>query len=244
MKGTVIITGASRGIGAATARLAGASGWNVVVNYHTNEAGARSVCKAIQKQGGKSTAVEADVSDERAVAVLFDKADAAFGRVDALVNNGGWNGGKSTVADIDVEVLRRTLEVNVIGSYLCAREAVRRMSTERGGKGGVIVNVASVAALHGSPGERVHYAASKGAIVSFTIGLAKEVIRQGIRVNAITPGMTLTEMNAPDRLAQVVPTIPIGRAAEPEEIARAILFLISADSSYMVGANMIVGGGR
>jgi NAD(P)-dependent dehydrogenase (short-subunit alcohol dehydrogenase family) len=244
MNKTVIITGASRGIGAVTARLAADAEWKVAINYNTHEPGARAVLAAIEKRGGKAIVVRADISDERAVKDLFDEAEAAFGPVGALVNNAGWNGGTYTVGEIDVGALRRTFEVNVFGSYLCAREAVRRMSTDLGGKGGVIVNVSSVAALVGSAGERVHYAASKGAINSFTVGLAKEVIRKGIRVNAVSPGMTLTEMNAPERLAHVVPTIPIGRAAEPEEIARVILFMLSPDSSYMVGTNTVVSGGR
>lgn len=239
-----IITGASKGIGAATARLAATRGWQVVVNYHRDRAAAEAVVGDIEAKGGQAIAIAADVADENAVRALFDGAERAFGPVCSLVNNGGINGGSTRLVDLDTAVLRRVMETNVIGPILCAREALRRMATDRGGKGGTIVNVSSVGARIGSPGERVHYAASKGALNSFTMGLAKEAIRSGVRVNAVSPGLTRTQMNPQDRIDRIAPTIPIGRAATPEEIAQAILFLMSDDASYIVGDNIMVTGGR
>ena len=240
----VIITGGSRGIGAATASLAAERGWRVAVNYVRDERAAERVVDGIRQKGGSAIAVRADTSDEAAVTAMFDQAEQELGPVTGLVNNAGTNGGTSTVAELQYETLRRIFEINVFGYFLCAREAVRRMSTERGGTGGAIVNISSVGAIHGSVGERVHYAATKGAVNSFTTGLSKEVIRQGVRVNAVSPGLIETDMNPPDRLARLVPSVPINRAADPIEVARAVLFLLSDEASYMVGANMVVSGGR
>jgi NAD(P)-dependent dehydrogenase (short-subunit alcohol dehydrogenase family) len=244
MPGTLVITGASRGIGAATARLAASRGWRVVGSYLERREPAEAVAEGIRAAGGQAIAVQADTSVEADVARLFDTAERHFGPVTGLVNNAGLNGGPTTVADLSTAELRRLIDTNVIGCFLCAAEAVRRMATDRGGRGGAIVNLASVAAVRGSAGERVHYAASKGAVVSMTIGLAQEVARSGIRVNAVSPGLTETEMNPAERLAKLVPTVPIGRAADPEEVARVILFLLSPESSYVLGTNITVSGGR
>jgi NAD(P)-dependent dehydrogenase (short-subunit alcohol dehydrogenase family) len=240
----VVITGAGKGIGAATARLAAARGYRVVVNYRADRAAAEAVVGEIKRAGGQAVAVAADVADEAAVRGLFDAAEREFGPVSALVNNGGINGGSTKLVDLDTAVLRQVIDTNVIGPILCAREALRRMATDRGGKGGTIVNISSVGARIGSPGERVHYAASKGALNSFTVGLAKEAIRSGVRVNAVSPGLTKTQMNPQERIDRIAPSIPIGRAASPEEVAQAILFLMSDESSYIVGDNIMVTGGR
>jgi NAD(P)-dependent dehydrogenase (short-subunit alcohol dehydrogenase family) len=245
MSGVVIVTGASRGIGAATAELAAARGWAVGVNYRERAAEADAVIARITAGGGRAVALRADTSHEDDVRRMFDEAERALGPVTGLVNNAGVTGGKAApLADVDVADIRRVMEVNVVGCMLCAREAVRRMSTERGGKGGTIVNVSSIAATRGSPGERVYYAASKGALNSFTIGLAQEVAPEGIRVNAVSPGLTTTEMNLPERLARLAPTVPLRRIADPAEIARVIVFVLSDEASYMVGANVVVTGGR
>ena len=240
----LIITGASRGIGAATARLAAARGWAVVVAYLERQEPAESVVAEIIANGGEAIAVKADTSVEHDVARLFEAAEQRFGQVTGLVNNAGINGGPTTVADLSVDELRRLLDINVVGYFLCAREAVRRMSMDRGGPGGVIVNIGSVAAVRGSPHERVHYAASKGAIISMTTGLAAEVARHGIRVNAVSPGLIETEMNPSERLARLVSTVPLGRVAAPDEVASVILFLLSDEASYMAGVNVTVSGGR
>ncbi len=244
MSKLLIITGGSRGIGAATARLAAQRGWDVALTYLERREPAEAVVAEIEAAGGKAMAIQADTSIEADVVRLFDTAEARFGRVAGLVNNAGINGGPTTVADLSTEELRRLIDINVVGCILCAREAVRRMSTERGGQGGAIVNLGSVAAQHGSAFERVHYSASKGAIVAMTNGLAKEVARVGIRVNCVSPGLTVTEMNPTERIARILPTIPIGRTADPEEIARPILFLLSDEASYVVGINVTAGGGR
>lgn len=240
----LIVTGASKGIGAATARLGAQRGYRVVVNYLNDGAAAESVAADIARAGGQAAAVAADVADEAAVRGLFDAAERRFGPVTALVNNSGINGGSTKLVDLDLAVLRRVVDINIIGPILCSREALRRMATDRGGAGGAIVNVSSVGARIGSPGERVHYAASKGAVNSFTVGLAKEAIRSGVRVNAVSPGLTRTQMNPQDRIDRVAPTIPIARAADPQEVARAILFLLSDEASYIVGDNLMVTGGR
>jgi NAD(P)-dependent dehydrogenase (short-subunit alcohol dehydrogenase family) len=240
----LVITGASRGIGAATARLAAARGWRVVGTYLERSGPAEAVAEAIRAAGGEAVMLQADTSMEADVVRIFDTAEARFGKVTGLVNNAGMNGGPSTLADLPVQELRRLIDINVIGTFLCAQEAVRRMATDRGGPGGAIVNLGSVAAVRGSPGERVHYAASKGAVVSMTVGLAQEVARCGIRVNTVSPGLTETEMNPAERLARLVPTVPIGRVADPEEVARVILFLLSEEASYVLGVNVTVSGGR
>ena len=244
MTGTLVITGASRGIGAATARLAASRGWRVVGSYLERLEPAEAVVAEIVAAGGEAIAVQADTSNEADVTLLFDTAEQRFGPIAGLVNNAGINGGPVAVADMSTAELRTMIDTNIFGAFLCAREAVRRMATDRGGQGGAIVNLGSVAARLGSPGERVHYATSKGAVVSMSHGLAKEVIRSGIRVNCVSPGLTETEMNPADRLAKLIPNVPIGRVGGPDEIARVILFLLSEESSYMVGADVTVSGGR
>jgi NAD(P)-dependent dehydrogenase (short-subunit alcohol dehydrogenase family) len=243
MDKVLVVTGGSRGIGAAVARLAAAEGWTIALSYIARREEALAVVAGIATAGGSAIAVRADTADEHDIARLFAEA-AQLGRIAGLVNNAGINGGPSTVADLVPAELRRLLDVNVTGCFLAAGEAVRRMSTARGGMGGAIVNIGSVAARLGAAGERVHYAASKAAVIAMTTGLAREVAREGIRVNCVSPGLIETEMNAPERLARLVPSVPIGRAATPEEVARVVLFLLSDAASYMVGADVTVSGGR
>jgi NAD(P)-dependent dehydrogenase (short-subunit alcohol dehydrogenase family) len=244
MTGVMLITGGSRGIGAATAKLAAERGYKVVLSYLERREAADAVVAEIAAAGGEAIALQADTTIEGDVVRLFDTAQTKFGPVTAVVNNAGFNGGPVTVADLDPKELRRLIDINVIGVFLVCAEAVRRMATDRGGAGGVIVNLGSVAAVHGSAHERVHYSASKGAVVAMTNGLAKEVARVGIRVNCISPGLTETEMNPQERIDRIVPTIPIGRVAEPVEIARAILFMLSDEASYILSVNLTVSGGR
>jgi NAD(P)-dependent dehydrogenase (short-subunit alcohol dehydrogenase family) len=248
LRGTLVITGASRGIGAATARLAAANGYAVAVNYATAHAEAESVVGEIVAAGGIAHAIAGDVSLEADVLSLFAEAHETLGPIVGLVNNAGVTGGSARVVEVSAEQLRRTLAVNVTGSFLCAREAVRRMARSRGGVGGAIVNVSSIAARLGGAGEWVHYAASKGAIDSFTRGLAIEVAADGIRVNAVSPGLIETDIHTtssmPDRLATLVPTVPMCRAGTPEEVAETILWLLSEKASYVSGTIVDVGGGR
>lgn len=244
MAGVLIITGGSRGIGAATARLAAQRGWSVHTSYLQRREPAEALVQEITAAGGRAATIQADTAREADVRRLFDAAEAQFGPVTGLVNNAGMNGGPTLFADLPIDELRRLIDINVFGCMLCAREAVRRMSKDRGGKGGAIVNLGSVAARLGSAGERVHYSTSKGAIVSFSLGLGREAIKQGVRVNCVSPGITETEMNPPERLARVMPAVPIGRVAEPVEIANAILFLLSPEASYITGTELTVSGGR
>jgi len=243
----VVITGASRGIGAATARLAAQRGYLVCVNYIRNRAAAEAVVAEIIATGGEATAVQADIANESEVEGLFIEANRRFGRLDALVNNAGIVDRAMRVEQMSGARVTRMFAVNAVGPILCAREAVRRMSTERGGRGGAIVNVSSGAARLGSANEYVDYAASKGAIDSFTIGLAKEVAREGIRVNSVRAGITLTELHVASgdtgRVERLAPSIPLQRAAAPEEIARTIVWLLSEDASYVTGALLDVTGG-
>jgi NAD(P)-dependent dehydrogenase (short-subunit alcohol dehydrogenase family) len=244
----IVITGASRGIGAATARLAGERGYAVCVNYRENRAAADAVVGEIVEAGGRAIAVSADVSSEPDVVRLFATVDRELGPITALVNNAGILERQSTVAQMDGTRLARIFATNVTGSFLCAREAVRRMSTREGGAGGAIVNVSSAAARLGSPNEYVDYAASKGAIETMTLGLAKEVATDGIRVNAVRPGIIYTEIHAsggePNRVERVRSAIPMQRGGDPLEVAHAILWLLSDEASYTTGSFVDVSGGR
>lgn len=240
----VIVTGGSRGLGAAICSKLGALGFPVAINYAGNAAAAEAVVHAVTAGGGRAQAFQADVSREEEVESLFREAEAALGPLGGLVNNAGITGGFHRVDEVPFAVVRRTFEINVFASFLCARQAVRRLSTRHGGKGGAIVNMSSVAANLGSPGEYVHYAATKGAIDSFTIGLAREVGDEGIRVNGIQPGLIETDMNSPERLARLVPGVPMRRAGKAEEIAEAVAWLLSPAASYVTGSILAVSGGR
>ena len=244
----VLITGASRGIGAATALLAANEGYAVAVNYTTNARAADEVVLQIRASGGRAMAVRADVAKEAEVVAMFDQIDAKFGRLTALVNNAGVVDDVCRVDAVTTARLQRMFEVNVFGSFICAREAVRRMSTTHGGAGGCIVNVSSAAARLGSPGQYVDYAAAKGAIDTFTIGLAKEVAAEGIRVNAVRPGIIDTDIHAsggqPDKARLLGPSAPMQRAGTAQEIAEAIVWLMSDKASYATGSFIDVTGGR
>jgi NAD(P)-dependent dehydrogenase (short-subunit alcohol dehydrogenase family) len=243
----MLVTGASRGIGAATARLAGAHGFAVAVNYHSHGDDAAAVVATIRAAGGTAIAIAADVGDEDDIARLFEAVDADLGPLAVLVNNAGIVGSYGRVEDLDATVLARLWAVNITAPFLCAREAVRRMATDRGGAGGAIVNVSSRAAVLGGSGEWVHYAASKGAIDTMTIGLAREVAGQGIRVNGVRPGLVATDIHeaAPvGRLERMAPTVPMGRAGTAEEVAAAVVWLASSSASYLTGTIVDVSGGR
>lgn len=248
MKRVLLITGASRGIGAATARLASSRGYEVGVNYRANRAAADDVVSAIVAAGGTAVALPGDVAVEDDVLSMFTACQAALGTITALVNNAGVVDTKARVDEMSAARLHRMFAINVVGTMLCAREAVRRMSTRHGGRGGAIVNVSSVASRIGSPGEYVDYAAAKGAVDVFTMGLAKEVATEGIRVNAVRPGIVRTEIHAsggqPDRLERIAPLVPMLRPGEPIEIANAILWLLSDEASYTTGALVDIAGGR
>jgi NAD(P)-dependent dehydrogenase (short-subunit alcohol dehydrogenase family) len=245
--GVMVVTGGGRGIGAATARLGAQRGYAVCVNYLRNRDAAEEVVRAIGKDGGRAQAVAGDVAKEGDVVRLFDAA-AGLGRVTALVNNAGILERQARLADMEAARFERVFATNITGAVLCAREAVRRMSTRHGGNGGAIVNVSSMAARLGSPGEYVDYAASKGAIDSLTIGLAKEVAEEGIRVNAVRPGVIYTGIHAsggePERVERVKGSVPMKRGGQPEEVARAILWLLSDEASYSTGTFIDVSGGR
>jgi NAD(P)-dependent dehydrogenase (short-subunit alcohol dehydrogenase family) len=248
MTETCLITGGSRGIGRAVAVLAGQRGWNVGVNYAGNAAAAAECVRLVEAAGGRAIAIPGDVSRETDVVGMFDAVEAAYGPVTALVNNAGIVARSSTLAEMDTDRMRRIFEVNVLGAYLVAREAARRMPTGRGGRGGAVVNISSVAARLGSPGEFVDYAGSKGAVDSLTIGLAKELASGGVRVNAVRPGLIETEIHAsagvPDRAQRMGGSVPIGRAGTAEEVAEAVLWLLSDAASYCTGALLDVSGGR
>jgi NAD(P)-dependent dehydrogenase (short-subunit alcohol dehydrogenase family) len=242
-----IITGGSRGIGRATALAAASRGFKIVVGYASNEAAAQSTVAAIEASNGKAIAVKCDVGSEDDILELFKAADG-FGTLGALINNAGIVGPTTRVDEMSAERIQRMMAVNVTGSILCAREAVKRMSTRHGGKGGVIVNLSSVAAKLGSPNTYVDYAASKGAIDSFTIGLGHEVAGEGIRVAAIRPGLIDTDIHAsggePDRAHRLAPNVPMKRVGTAEEIANAIVWLMSDEASYVTSAILDVSGGR
>lgn len=248
MEKVLIITGASRGIGAATACLAAEQGYAVCVNYLCNKESANSIVSSIQQIGGRAIAVAADVASENDVVHLFQTVDEQLGKVTALVNNAGILEQQMRVENIDAARLNRIFATNITGSFLCAREAVKRMSTRRGGAGGAIVNVSSAASRLGSAGEYVDYAASKGAIDTMTIGLAKEVADEGIRVNAVRPGFIYTDIHAsggePNRVERVKESVPMKRGGQAIEVAKAVLWLLSAEASYTTGSFIDVAGGK
>ena len=244
----ILITGGSRGIGAATARLAAAQGYDVAFSYVASQAAAASVAADIETSGRRALPVQADGGDAEQIAALFAAVDRAFGRIDVLVNNAAMLGRQSRLDEIDAERMRRIFAVNAIGPMLCAQQAVKRMSTRHRGTGGAIVNVSSASARLGSPSEYVDYAASKGALETFTTGLAKEVATEGIRVNAVRPGHIYTEMHAsggePDRVDRVKASVPMGRGGQPEQVARAILWLAGPEASFVTGTFLDVTGGK
>jgi len=246
--GTLIVTGASRGIGAAVAVLAARQGWRVAVNYAHDLAAALGIVETIRAAGGMAEAIQGDVSREADILNLFTTAEARLGPLGGLVNNAGITGGFARIDALDAAALAQVLAVNVAGPILCAREAVRRLSTRHGGQGGAIVNLSSLAARTGGAGEWVHYAATKGAIDSFTIGLAREVAGEKIRVNAVAPGLIETELHAangaPDRAERMAPSIPMQRAGTATEVAEGVVWLLSPAASYTTGTILEIGGGR
>lgn len=244
----ILITGGSRGVGAATARLAAAQGYDVAISFVFDEAAARAVAADVEAAGRRALAVRADSADPGQVAALFDAIDQEFGRLDVLVNNAAIIARQSRLEDLGFERMQRIFAVNAIGPMLCAQQAVKRMSTRHGGRGGAVVNVSSASARLGSPNEYVDYAASKGALETFTTGFAKEVAREGIRVNCVRPGHIYTDMHAsggePGRVDRVKDSIPMGRGGQPEEVARAILWLAGAEASFVTGTFLDATGGK
>ncbi len=243
----LIVTGGGRGIGAAVAKLAGERGYDVCVSYLKDSSSAEGIAKNVRACGGRGIAVQGNVASEDDIVRLFETVDAELGPVAALVNNAAEMGGFGRLEDVTAETVRTVMGINVIAPFLCAREAVRRMSTEKGGGGGAIVNISSTGAERGSPNDWVHYAASKGALNTFTKGLALEVVKEGIRVNAVAPGLTDTENHAmygqPDRVVEWQSRLPWGRVAEPREIANAVLWLLSDEASYVTGSIYTVAAG-
>ena len=244
MSNVTIVTGGSRGIGAATAKACAKAGHKVAVNYIAHSNAADRVVDAIKGAGGEAVAFKADTAIEAEVIAMFEAVEKSLGPITALVNNAGIHGPRTPLDQLSDGDIERVLNVNVRGYFLCAREAVKRMSTKHGGKGGAIVNVSSGSARLGDPGAGVIYAASKGAVDSLTIGLSQEVASEGIRVNAVAPGLTDTDMPETDKLAAGKAIIPMGRVGQPEEIAAAILWLLSNQAAYVAGANIRVAGGR
>ena len=248
MTPSLLITGGSRGIGAATAVLAARQGWDVAINYTRDAAAAERVAEQVRAAGRRALVLQADVADERAVLAMFAAVDQAFGPLRGLVNNAGVVDQPARVDQMSLQRLQRMFAINLGGSFLCAREAIKRMSTRHGGTGGVIVNLSSAAARLGSPGQYVDYAAAKAGIDTFTLGLAREVATEGIRVNAVRPGIIDTEIHAsgglPDRARQTAPMVPMQRAGTADEVAQAVVWLLSDASSYSTGAVLDVTGGR
>lgn len=248
MSKVILVTGGSRGIGRAVAILCGRRGWSVGVNYIGNAKAAAETVAAVKAAGGKAIAIKGDVAVEADVIAMFDATEKAFGKLDGLVNNAGIVAPPSPLADMDLARLKRLFDTNVLGAYLCAREAARRMAKSRGGRGGAIVNLSSAAARLGSPGEYVDYAGSKGAMDVMTIGLSKELGPQGVRVNAVRPGLIDTDIHAsggqPDRAERLGKTTPLGRAGTAEEVAEGIVWLLSDAASYTTGAILDITGGR
>ena len=248
MNKVLLITGGSRGIGAATALLASKEGYAVAVNYRANSLAADEVVRQIQANGGKAMAVQGDVANEADIMAMFETVDLKFGPLSALVNNAGVVDAASRVDAMSGERLKRMFDINVIGSMICAREAVRRMSTKHGGKGGAIVNVSSIAASLGAAGQYVDYAASKGAIDTFTVGLGRELAAEGIRVNAVRPGVIDTEIHAsggqPDRAKTLASVLPMQRPGTAQEVAQAIVWLLSEQASYTTSSLLDISGGR
>jgi NAD(P)-dependent dehydrogenase (short-subunit alcohol dehydrogenase family) len=244
----VLVTGASRGIGAATAKLCAAKGWAVAVNYTARADAAQDVVSQIEAQGGKAIAVRGDVAKEADVLAMFEAVDRRLGKLTALVNNAGVVDRSQRVEEMTLERLQRMFDINILGSFLCAREAIKRMSKRHGGAGGAIVNVSSAAARLGAAGQYVDYAAAKGAIDVFTMGLAREVAEEGIRVNAVRPGLIETEIHAsggiPDRVKQLEHLVPMKRGGTAEEVAQAIVWLLSPEASYTTMSLVDVSGGR
>jgi NAD(P)-dependent dehydrogenase (short-subunit alcohol dehydrogenase family) len=247
-RGAILVTGASRGIGAAIALSAAAEGFSVAVNFATERASAETVVEKIVAAGGRAFPVQADVSREEDILRMFAAVDHELGPITALVNNAAITGGFSLVENVTARAIQDVCAVNIVGAVLCAREAVRRMSTKHGGSGGAIVNLSSLIARVGGAGEWVHYAVSKGAVNTFTIGLAREVAADGIRVNAVAPGLVDTEIHArngdPGRLDRMAPTVPMKRAGTVEEVAAGVMWLLSSEASYVTGSILEIGGGR
>jgi NAD(P)-dependent dehydrogenase (short-subunit alcohol dehydrogenase family) len=246
--GTLLVTGGSRGIGAAVARQAAAAGWDLAINYGRDAASAEQVAADVRAAGRRAITIAADVADEAAVLAMFARIDTELGPLRGLVNNAGIVGPKARLDQMDLARWRRMLDVNVLGSLLCAQQALRRMSTRHGGAGGAIVNLSSMAATLGSGGQYVDYAASKGAIDTFTVGLARELAAEGVRVNGVRPGIIDTDIHAsggePDRARQLAPSVPMQRAGSADEVAAAIVWLLSPAASYVTGTTVDVSGGR
>lgn len=244
----LLVTGGSRGIGAAVSLMAASHGWRVAVNYAANRQAAEKVVSEIEAAGGEAIAVQADVGNSAEIVAMFQAVDRRFGRLDGLVNNAGIVDMPQRIDEMSAERIERMMRINVTGSILCAGEAVRRMSTRHGGKGGAIVNISSMAAKLGSPGQYVDYAASKAAIDALTVGLAREVATEGVRVNAIRPGIIDTDIHAsgglPDRARDMAPSVPMQRPGRAEEVADAVLYFLSPAASYVTGAILDVSGGR